>query len=63
MAKHMISKTTNMKIVGNLDKSEDGKYIVVVENKDEGITEYNLDEILNQMLGTEIALTSVDELI
>ena len=63
MAKHMISKAMNIKIVGILDKNEEGKYIVAVENKDVGLTEYDLDEILKEMLGTEISITSTDEII
>ena len=63
MAKHMISKAMNIKIVGILDKYEEGKYIVTVENKDVGLTEYDLDEILKEMLGTEISITSTDEII
>lgn len=63
MAKHMISKAMNIKIVGILDKNEEGKYIVTVENKDVGLTEYDLDEILKEMLGTEISIASTDEII
>ena len=63
MAKHMISKAMNIKIVGILDKNEEGKYIVTVENKDVGLTEYDLDEILKEMVGTEISITSTDEII
>ena len=63
MAKHMISKAMNIKIVGILDKNEEDKYIVTVENKDVGLTEYDLDEILKEMLGTEISITSTDEII
>ena len=63
MAKHMISKAMNIKIVGILYKNEEGKYIVTVENKDVGLTEYDLDEILKEMLGTEISITSTDEII
>ena len=63
MAKHMISKAMNIKIVGILDKNEEGKYIVTVENKDVGLTEYDLDEILKEMLGTEISITYTDEII
>ena len=63
MAIHMISKAMNIKIVGILDKNEEGKYIVTVENKDVGLTEYDLDEILKEMLGTEISITSTDEII
>ena len=63
MAKHMISKAMNIKIVGILDKNEEGKYIVTIENKDVGLTEYDLDEILKEMLGTEISITSTDEII
>jgi hypothetical protein len=59
----MISKAMNIKIVGILDKNEEGKYIVTVENKDVGLTEYDLDEILKEMLGTEISITSTDEII
>ena len=43
--------------------NEDGKYIVSIENKDEGIQEYSLNEILDQCLGTEISLTSIDEVV
>jgi hypothetical protein len=59
----MISKAMNIKIVGILDKNEEGKYIVTVENKDVGLTEYDLDEILKEMLGTEISITSTDDII
>ena len=38
-------------------------YIVTIENKDVGLTEYDLDEILKEMLGTEISITSTDEII
>lgn len=62
MAKQMISKSINIKVVGVLDKNEDGKYIISIEGKD-NVQEYSLNEILDQCLGTEISLTSVDEMI
>lgn len=61
MAKQRISKTTNFSVCGILDKREDGKYIVTIESKDIGFKEYELDDILEEMRGTEIEFKSVDE--
>lgn len=62
MAKQRISKTTNFSICGILDKREDGKYIVTIESKDIGFREYELEDILEEMCGTEIELKSIDEI-
>lgn len=59
MAKQIYEKTKNIKLVGVLEKSDNGNYIVVVENKD-NIEEIPLEEVLEDMIGTEISLTSVD---
>lgn len=63
MAKQRISKTTNISVCGILDKNDVGEYIVTIENKEDGIIEYALKDILDEMLGCEISLSSVDELV
>ena len=61
MAKNLYAEQKIIKIVGHLNKDENGNFICVVENKD--ITqEYDLIEILEQMVGTEISLSSINEL-
>lgn len=59
MAKNIYTEQKLIKIVGNLDKTEDGKFICTVENKD-FVQEYNIIELLEQMIGTEISLQSVE---
>jgi hypothetical protein len=61
MAKQMISKNTNIKVVGILDKNENGEYFVTIEDKD-NVTSFLLNPLLEEMVGTEISLSSVDEL-
>ena len=61
MAKNLYTEQKIIKLVGNLDKDENGNYICTVEEKDR-IQEYNIIEILEQMIGTEISLSSVNEL-
>lgn len=61
MAKQMISKNTNIKVVGTLDKNENGEFYVTIEDKDD-VTYFLLNPLLEEMIGTEISLTSVDEL-
>lgn len=58
MAKQIYEKTKNIKLIGTLEKSDNG-YVVVIENKD-NIEEIQLEEVLEDMVGTEISLTSVD---
>jgi len=61
MAKQMISKNTNIKLVGILDKNENGEFYVTIEDKD-NVTSFLLNPLLEEMVGTEISLSSVDEL-
>ena len=61
MAKNIYVEHTLIKIVGTLDKNENGDFICVVENKD-SVEEHNVLDILEQMVGTEISLQSVDEI-
>lgn len=61
MAKNIYTEQKLIKLVGNLDKDENGKFICTVEDKDR-VQEYNVIEILEQMVGTEISLSSVNEL-
>ena len=61
MAKNIYTEQKLIKLVGNLDKDENGNFICTVEEKDR-VQEYNVIEILEQMVGTEISLSSVNEL-
>ena len=61
MAKNIYTEQKVIKLVGNLDKDENGNFICTVEDKDR-VQEYNVVEILEQMVGTEISLSSVNEL-
>ncbi len=58
MAKQIYEIKKSIKIVGTLDKTEDtNEYIVTVDNG-KNYTEYELTEILDQMLGSEISLST-----
>ena len=61
MAKQLIEKSKNFKIVGVLDKDENGEYFVTIAEKD-FLREFKLAPILEEMVGTEISLTSVESL-
>lgn len=58
MAKNLYSKQKTIKLVGTLDKNFDGEFICAVETKDDGVQEYRMTDVLNDMLGSEISLTS-----
>lgn len=62
MAKQMYAKNKTISIVGNLDKNDNDEYIVTVESKD-SFTEYYLMDIIEDMVGTEISLKSVEDII
>ena len=57
MAKQKYEKKKVISIVGTLDKNEDDRYIVTVEDKD-NIQEYDLADILEELQGSVISLTS-----
>lgn len=61
MAKNIYTEQKVIKLVGSLDKDDNGNFICTVEDKDK-VQEYNVIEILEQMVGTEISLSSVNEL-
>ncbi len=61
MAKQMISKNKNIKIVGVLDKNENGEFYVTIEDKD-NVRSFLLNPLLEEMIGTEVSISSVDEL-
>ena len=61
MAKNLYEEKKIIKLVGNLDKNDNGEYICTVEDKDR-VQEYNVIEILEQMLGSEISLQSTEEI-
>lgn len=55
----MYSEQKSIKLVGGLEKTADGAYVCLVRNKDV-IQEYNVLDILEQMVGTEISLQNVE---
>ena len=57
MAKQSIKKTRVLEIKGYLDIDENNEYIVTVEDK-----EYKLNDLLEDMCGTELNLKCIDEL-
>jgi hypothetical protein len=57
MAKQKYEKKKVISIVGTLDKNEDDRYIVIVEDKD-SFQEYDLADILEELQGSVISLTS-----
>lgn len=61
MAKNIYTEQKLIKLVGTLDKNNEGDFICTVEEKD-NVQEYNMIEILEQMVGTEISLQSVNEI-
>lgn len=61
MAKNIYTEQKLIKLVGTLDKNENGEFICTVEYK-ESVQEYNVLDILEQMIGTEISLQSINEL-
>lgn len=61
MAKNIYTEQKLIKLVGTLDKNDEGDFICTVEEKD-NVQEYNMIEILEQMVGTEISLQSVNEI-
>ena len=61
MAKNLYTEQKLIKVVGTLEKTENGDFICIVETKD-SVQEYNVIDLLNQMIGTEISLSSIDEI-
>ena len=62
MAKNIYTEQKLIKLIGTLDKNENGEFICTVINKDD-IQEYNVIDILEQMIGTEISLQSTNEIV
>lgn len=57
MAKQKYEKKQIITICGTLDKNEDDRYIVTVEDKDT-FQEYDLADVLEELQGSVISLTS-----
>ena len=57
MARQKYEEKRIISIIGTLNKVEDGKYMVTVENGD-GFKEYSLNDILDEMDECVISLTS-----
>lgn len=49
----------SIKIIGELEKLDDGTLVCLVKNKDI-IQEYKITDILEQMIGTEICLQNIE---
>ena len=62
MAKNLYTEQKLIKMIGTLDKTENGDFICTVENKD-SLQEYNVLDVLEQMVGTEISLQSINEIV
>ena len=62
MAKNIYTEQKLIKLIGTLDKNENGEFICTVENKDD-VQEYNVIDILEQMVGTQISLQSTNEIV
>ena len=63
--KNIYTEQKSIKLIGQLEKDDNGNLICLVQNKDFTQT-YNVIEILEQMIGTEISLQNIeiiDELI
>ena len=61
MAKNVYTEQKVIKLIGSIDKDEAGNFICTVEDKD-SVQEYNVIEILEQMIGSEISLQSTEEI-
>lgn len=61
MAKQIFEKKKVVNLVGVLEKNDDGEYIVVVEDKD-SFKQYDLSEVLDEILGSVIFLKSEENL-
>lgn len=61
MAKQTFNIQKITKLIGRLDKNEDNKFIVTVEDKDT-VQEYDLEEILNSVLGSVVSFQSEENL-
>lgn len=57
--KNIYSEQKSIKIIGGLEKDANGAFICIVRNKD-SVQEYNIIDILEQMVGTEIYLQNIE---
>ena len=57
--KNMYMEQKSIKIIGELEKLDDGTLVCLVKNKDI-IQEYKITDILEQMIGTEICLQNIE---
>lgn len=61
MAKQKYEHKQVISIVGTLDKNEDDRYIITVEEKD-NIQEYDLADILKEMEGSVISISLTSDI-
>lgn len=57
--KQIYEKKKVYNVCGTLEKDENGRWVIIVENKD-NVETYNLDGLLSDMNGTIISLKSVE---
>lgn len=60
MAKQCFEQKKVVKLIGILDRDEDNRLIVSVEDRDGRITEYLLTEVLDELVGSLISIQSED---
>lgn len=60
MAKMKVEKNICYDICGVLDKTEDGRYTITVEDKNSR-QDYDLDSMLSEMLGSIVTIKSSTE--
>lgn len=56
--KAKFEKTVVLDAIGVLDKDDAGRYVLVVEDKDD-VQTYALDDILKDIAGTQVQIKSV----
>jgi hypothetical protein len=56
--KAKFEKTVVLDAIGMLDKDESGRYVLIVEDKDD-VQTYALDDILKDIAGTQVQIKSV----
>lgn len=57
--KNIYTEQKSIKLIGQLEKDDNGELICLVQNKD-FTQKYNVIEILEQMIGTEISLQNIE---
>lgn len=60
--KDKMNKSVILDAVGTLENDENGNMVLVVNTKEDGENTYNINEILDSIVGTKVQIKSVSEL-